>query len=146
MGKIINRKLLKAISWRFWGTLDTVLWGWLFSGDSHIGFSIGGFELITKISLYYGHEWIWERWAKFAFWQKRKNRYRHLAKSITWRAVGTIDTIVLAWIISGNPLIGLKVGAAEVITKIGLFYLHERIWHAYFPEKTVTTDEKIIIK
>ena len=54
---------------------------------------------------------------------------RHLAKTITWRAVGTIDTMLLAWIISGNPMVGLKVGGVEVFTKLILYYLHERIWH-----------------
>ena len=54
---------------------------------------------------------------------------RHLAKTITWRIVGTIDTIVLSCIISGNPFTGLKIGFSEVITKMLLYYLHERTWY-----------------
>ena len=54
---------------------------------------------------------------------------RHIAKTITWRIVGTIDTIILSWIISGNPFTGLKIGFAEVITKMLLYYLHERAWY-----------------
>jgi uncharacterized membrane protein len=57
------------------------------------------------------------------------SRKRHILKTITWRIVGTIDTIILSWIISGNPFIGLSIGGAEVITKMGLYYLHERIWY-----------------
>jgi uncharacterized membrane protein len=53
---------------------------------------------------------------------------RHLAKTITWRFVGTLDTILLSWLISGNPLTGLKIGFSEVITKMILYYFHERIW------------------
>lgn len=53
---------------------------------------------------------------------------RHLAKTLTWRAVGTVDTILLGWLISGNPLIGLKIGGLEVITKMLLYYFHERAW------------------
>ena len=53
---------------------------------------------------------------------------RHLAKTISWRVIGTIDTIILSWIISGDPLIGLSIGGAEVITKMTLYFLHERIW------------------
>ncbi len=53
---------------------------------------------------------------------------RHLAKTITWRIVGTLDTIILSWIITGNPLTGLKIGGAEVITKMVLYYFHERVW------------------
>jgi len=56
---------------------------------------------------------------------------RHLLKAISWRAVGTIDTMTLAWIITGNPMMGLKIGATEVFTKIILYYLHERMWFKY---------------
>ena len=38
---------------------------------------------------------------------------RHLAKTITWRIVGTLDTIVLSWIITGNPITGLKIGGPK---------------------------------
>ena len=38
---------------------------------------------------------------------------------------------LLAWLISGNPMIGLKVGGIEVITKMVLYYLHERVWYKY---------------
>jgi uncharacterized membrane protein len=54
---------------------------------------------------------------------------RHVMKTITWRLVGTIDTILIGWIISGNPLIGLKIGSVEIITKMILYYIHERVWY-----------------
>jgi uncharacterized membrane protein len=54
---------------------------------------------------------------------------RHLAKTITWRLIGTLDTICLAWLISGDPLLGLSVGGAEMFTKMFLYYLHERVWY-----------------
>lgn len=57
------------------------------------------------------------------------SRVRHLAKTITWRVVGTIDTMLLAWLISGNPMTGFKIGAAEVVTKMILYYFHERAWY-----------------
>ena len=54
---------------------------------------------------------------------------RHVMKTITWRLVGTIDTILIGWVISGNPLIGLKIGSVEIITKMVLYYIHERVWY-----------------
>ena len=54
---------------------------------------------------------------------------RHILKTITWRIVGTIDTIILGWLISGDPKIGLSVGGFELITKMLLYYLHERMWY-----------------
>lgn len=60
--------------------------------------------------------------------EPKQARLRHLAKTITWRIVGTIDTIVLGWIISGDAKIGLTIGGFEVITKMVLYYFHERAW------------------
>lgn len=57
------------------------------------------------------------------------SRARHLAKTVTWRIVGTIDTMILAWVISGDPMTGFKIGAAEVVTKMILYYFHERAWY-----------------
>jgi len=57
------------------------------------------------------------------------SKLRHLAKTLTWRVIGTIDTMVLAWVISGDPATGLKIGAAEVVTKMILYYFHERAWY-----------------
>ena len=45
--------------------------------------------------------------------------------------MGTLDTMLLAWIITGNPITGLKIGLAEVFTKMLLYYLHERIWYRF---------------
>ena len=57
------------------------------------------------------------------------DRARHIAKTITWRIIGTIDTMILAWIITGDPMMGLKIGGVEVFTKMILYYLHERAWY-----------------
>jgi hypothetical protein len=46
---------------------------------------------------------------------KINNRY--LAKTITWRSIGTVDALILSWFISGNLFTGLKIGGAEVVTK-----------------------------
>ena len=42
--------------------------------------------------------------------------------------MGTLDTMVLGWVITGNPMVGLKIGALELVTKFILYYLHERAW------------------
>tara|TARA_Y100000592_G_C5340398_1_gene253945 strand:+ start:325 stop:555 length:231 start_codon:yes stop_codon:yes gene_type:complete len=56
---------------------------------------------------------------------------RHLAKTITWRIVGTLDTILLSFIITGNIKIGFTIGIIEIFTKMLLYYLHERIWYKF---------------
>lgn len=55
--------------------------------------------------------------------------WRSLVKSISWRITGTMDTLVLSWIITGEFKFAISIASAEVITKIILFYLHERIWN-----------------
>ena len=54
---------------------------------------------------------------------------RHILKTITWRIIGTIDTIILGWVISGDPTIGLSIGGLELVSKMALYYLHERVWY-----------------
>ena len=118
-----KRHIAKAITWRIIGTIDTIVLSWLITGNPFTGMKIGFSEVITKMLLYYLHERTW-----FRINVANSNK-RHLLKTITWRIVGTLDTMLLAWIISGNPIIGMKVGFAEVITKMVLYYLHERTWY-----------------
>lgn len=56
---------------------------------------------------------------------------RHIFKSVSWRIVGTIDTMILGWVVTGNPFTGLKIGLLEVLTKMTLYFLHERVWYKY---------------
>lgn len=57
------------------------------------------------------------------------DRKRHILKTITWRIVGTLDTMLIGWLISGDPTIGLSIGGLELATKTLLYYLHERAWY-----------------
>ena len=57
------------------------------------------------------------------------SKKRHIAKTITWRLIATGTTVILAWIISGDPMIGLKVGGWEFFIKMLLYYVHERAWY-----------------
>lgn len=123
MIKISKRHIAKTITWRVIGTIDTVVLSWFISGDFTMAFKIGGFELFTKMILYYLHERLWFK-SKIA-----ESNKRHILKTFSWRALGTIDTIVLSWVISGNPLTGLKIGGSEVGTKMILYYFHEKLWY-----------------
>jgi len=118
-----KRHIAKTLTWRFVGTLDTIILSWLITGNPLTGVKIGISEVITKMILYYFHERVW---FNIGIADSRK---RHLIKTVTWRAIGTLDTFVLSWIISGNPVTGFKIGVAEVITKMALYYVHERAWY-----------------
>lgn len=118
-----KRHIAKTISWRIVGTLDTMLLSWMITGDALLGVQIGGAEVATKMLLYYLHERIWYRLAL-------DNPERmHVMKTITWRCVGTLDTVLMGWLITGDPLTGMKIGSVEVVTKLLLYYFHEKVWH-----------------
>lgn len=56
---------------------------------------------------------------------------RHILKTITWRIIGTLDTMIISWVITGSWQWGLAIGGIEVFTKMVLYYLHERAWYKY---------------
>jgi len=54
---------------------------------------------------------------------------RHIVKTLSWRIVGTIDTMLLGWLITGEIASGAKIGGAELLTKMVLYFIHERLWY-----------------
>lgn len=124
-----KRHIAKALTWRIVGSVDTVFLSWLITGNPMTGLKIGFAEVITKMVLYYLHERVWFNINLSKSGLVRENKMRHLAKTVTWRMVGTADTMVLAWLLTGNPLTGVKIGLAELLTKMILYYIHERIWY-----------------
>jgi len=126
-----KRHIAKAFTWRLVGTLDTIVLSWIITGDPLTSLKIGFAEVTTKTVLYYLHERVWY---KINFSDEGilyESRKRHIAKTITWRFIATLDTMTLAWIISGNPLSALQIGFAELFTKMILYYLHERAWYKF---------------
>lgn len=54
---------------------------------------------------------------------------RSIAKAISWRILGTLDTILISWIITGHIAMALSIGSIEVVTKMILYFFHERLWN-----------------
>ena len=131
VNKSRKRHLAKTSPWRALGSLDTMIIAWAVSGDPLVGLSIGGTEVLTKMVFYYFHERIWFR----INWGAKK---RHLVKTLTWRTLATTDTMLLAWLISGDTVIGFKIGGIEIFTKLFLYYFHEKLWYkSDFGVKTI---------
>jgi len=59
-----------------------------------------------------------------------EKHYRSIVKTISWRVVGTIDTMLISYIVTGNFIIAISIGSIEVFTKMALYYFHERAWNA----------------
>jgi uncharacterized membrane protein len=49
-------------------------------------------------------------------------------KAVTWRIVGTIDTMIISYIVTGKITVALSIGSVEVFTKMILYFFHERVW------------------
>lgn len=56
---------------------------------------------------------------------------RHIAKTLSWRILGTLDTFILSWVLTGDVELGAAIGGAEVITKTILYFFHERAWYKF---------------
>jgi len=59
----------------------------------------------------------------------KEKQWRSILKAASWRLIGTLDTIILSWIISGKITIAVSIGVFELFTKMFLYYLHERVWN-----------------
>ena len=54
---------------------------------------------------------------------------RSIMKSVSWRIIGTVDTIAIAWLITGTLKFALSIGFVELVTKMVLYIVHERLWN-----------------
>jgi uncharacterized membrane protein len=118
------RSAVKAFTWRIVGTLDTTVISFLQTGDFKISLKIGSTDFVSKIGLYYLHERAWV----YFLGMKTLTRNSSIIKAVTWRTIGSLDTAMWAWIYTGSAMTGLKIGGYEILTKIALYYLHERLW------------------
>lgn len=134
-----TRSVIKGISWRIVGTLDTMIISWIISGNPFSALKIGFAEVFTKLTFFYLHERLWQliplgtirKISPLEETRGRPHKESHLRsvlKGISWRIVGTLDTIVISYLVTGHIQQALKIGFVEVFTKIVLFYVHERIW------------------
>jgi len=60
---------------------------------------------------------------------KRNSHRVSLFKTISWRIVGTLDTMIISYILTGNIKVALGIGSIEIVSKMILYYFHERAWN-----------------
>ena len=72
----------------------------------------------------------WVKSIAFNLTQEKSDTHtRSIVKAISWRTIGTIDTFILSWFITGEIKLAAAIGGSEVITKMVLYWLHERGWN-----------------
>lgn len=142
------RSLAKAVSWRVVGTIDTLILSFLLI--TYIGPYLGMdqsashgenletasyiaiTEVVTKMVLYFLHEQGWGR----IKWDvgvdkdghRREGLKRSGVKTATWRVLASLDTFLLALFFTGNIGTAVSIGGLEIITKLVLYFFHERAW------------------
>ena len=148
MGEIgYPNSVVKAISWRIVGTIDTLVLSFVilsflgpfFGLEESSGADrartaafIALTEVVTKMTLYYLHERLWLRMR----WDRaldedghyRDGRRRSATKTATWRVLASADTMLLGLVFTGNLATAISIGGLEVITKLALYFFHERYW------------------
>jgi uncharacterized membrane protein len=60
--------------------------------------------------------------------QGAETHTRSVLKAVSWRTLGTLDTFVISWFLTGKLELAGLIAGFEFITKIGWYYLHERVW------------------
>jgi uncharacterized membrane protein len=125
LGKVDShaRAFAKAVSWRIVGTIDTFIWSMLITHHLGAAGAIASTETVTKIGLFYLHERLW----RLILWAPNSH-IRSFVKAVSWRFVGSLDTFFLSLIFTHSARYAVSIASAEAVTKILLFYVHERIW------------------
>lgn len=124
------RSVLKSLSWRCVAIVDTILIVLILSclfGQCSLeqAFSIAALEFGFKFFVYYLHERIWQRIDV----THRVAKIHTLYKTISWRIVATIMTLIIAGSILGDTnVLALAIALTEVVTKTVFYYIHERLW------------------
>jgi uncharacterized membrane protein len=59
----------------------------------------------------------------------KEKHFRSIVKALSWRATGTLDTIMVAYFVTGTFKMALSIGFVELFTKVFLYYVHERVWN-----------------
>ncbi len=54
---------------------------------------------------------------------------RSIIKAISWRVLGTIDTLVISYFLTGKFILATAIASIDFITKLILYFFHERIWN-----------------
>ena len=73
-----------------------------------------------------------------------EKRVRSLAKTMSWRIVATSTTILLVFLFTGDLVMSAGVGSLELLLKIFIYYLHERIWNMSNFGKVYTREKERI--
>ncbi|EAR13244.1 hypothetical protein PI23P_02082 [Polaribacter irgensii 23-P] len=54
---------------------------------------------------------------------------RSVAKAVSWRCIGTLDTLIVSYVVTGAIELAASIAFVDFLTKLILYFFHERIWN-----------------
>ncbi len=61
--------------------------------------------------------------------EPQENIKRSIVKTISWRVVGTLATVIISYAITGTLALAFSIGGIELVSKMVLYFFHERAWN-----------------
>jgi uncharacterized membrane protein len=61
--------------------------------------------------------------------KKSEKPIRSIAKAISWRIIGTLDTLLVSYLLTGKVVLAASIASIDFVTKMFLYFFHERIWN-----------------
>lgn len=54
---------------------------------------------------------------------------RSVAKAVSWRVIGTLDTLLISYLLTGEVAVAASIATIDFVTKMFLYFFHERLWN-----------------
>ena len=128
-----QRSIAKTLTIRVLFSLSHLLNGFIVSGSWIIGAQILGIAAVVNMLLHWAHErvWNWVQWNRkpgdTAMFQD--GQPRTISKSITWRALITVNNFVIPYITTGSWQAAVAFLTIATVMNIVIYYSHERVWN-----------------
>ncbi len=61
--------------------------------------------------------------------KKSERPIRSVAKAISWRVIGTLDTLLISYVLTGKVALAASIASIDFVTKMFLYFFHERFWN-----------------
>jgi uncharacterized membrane protein len=137
-----QRSIAKTLTIRVCFSLSHLLNGFIVSGSWIIGAQIVGIAAVVNMFLHWLHEraWNWVQWNR----QPGDTRMfldgqpRTISKSITWRALITINNFLIPYIATGSWKAAVAFLTIATVMNIVIYYTHERVWNRFTWGKLAT--------
>ncbi|MFT6796630.1 MAG: putative membrane protein [Parvicella sp.] len=61
--------------------------------------------------------------------KKSERPIRSVAKAISWRVIGTLDTLLISYLLTRKVALAASIASIDFVTKMFLYFFHERLWN-----------------